>query len=42
MSGYRAKLWAFNSAGPVLSVTQTNGLMAIEMDPMIPWTEAAQ
>ncbi len=42
LSGYRGKLWAFNSAGPILSVNQTSGLMAIEFDPQIPWTEAAQ
>lgn len=42
LSGYRGKLWAFNSAGPILSVNQTTGLMAIEFDPQIPWTEAAQ
>ena len=42
MSGYRDKLWAFNNAGPVLSVNQTTGVMAIEFDPAIQWTEAAQ
>ncbi|MBL9013693.1 MAG: hypothetical protein JNL83_05935 [Myxococcales bacterium] len=42
LSGYRGTLWAFNSAGPILSVNQTSGLMAIEFDPQIPWTEAAQ
>lgn len=42
MSGYRAKLWAFNNAGPVLSVNETSGVMAIEFDPQVPWTEAAQ
>ena len=42
LSGYRGKLWAFNSAGPILSVNQTTGLMAIEFDPQVPWTEAAQ
>ncbi len=42
MSGYRDKLWAFNNAGPVLSVNQTTGVMAVEFDPAIPWTEAAQ
>ncbi|CAN5773696.1 hypothetical protein BH11MYX3_BH11MYX3_01400 [soil metagenome] len=42
MSGYRNKLWAFNNAGPVLSVNQTTGVMALEFDPAIPWTEAAQ
>lgn len=42
MSGYRAKLWAFNNAGPVLSVNQTTGVMAIEFDPLVAWTEAAQ
>ncbi|MBL0219185.1 MAG: hypothetical protein IPQ07_35610 [Myxococcales bacterium] len=42
MSGYRDKLWAFNNAGPVLSVNQTTGIMAIEFDPVINWTEAAQ
>ncbi len=42
MSGYRDKLWAFNNAGPVLSVNQTTGVMAIEFDPQIAWTEAAQ
>jgi hypothetical protein len=42
MSGYRDRLWAFNNAGPVLSVDQTTGLMAIELDPQIAWTEAAQ
>ena len=42
MSGYHDKLWAFNNAGPVLSVNQTSGVMAIEFDPQIPWTEAAQ
>ncbi len=42
MSGYRNKLWAFNNAGPVLSVNQTTGIMALEFDPAIPWTEAAQ
>jgi hypothetical protein len=42
MSGYRDRLWAFNNAGPVLSVDQTSGTMAIEVDSQIPWTEAAQ
>ena len=42
LSGYRGKLWAFNDAGPILSVNQTTGLMAIEFDPQIKWTEAAQ
>ena len=42
MSGYRNQLWAFNNAGPVLSVDQTSGVMAIELDPHIAWTEAAQ
>ncbi len=42
MSGYRDRLWAFNNAGPVLSVNQTTGVMAIEFDPVINWTEAAQ
>lgn len=42
MSGYRGTLWAFNNLGPVLSVNQTTGVMAIEFDPQIPWTEAAQ
>ena len=42
LSGYRGKLWAFNSAGPILSVNQTSGVMAIEFDPQVPWTEAAQ
>jgi hypothetical protein len=42
LSGYRDRLWAFNSAGPVLSVNQTSGVMALEFDPLIQWTEAAQ
>lgn len=42
MSGYRARLWAFNNAGPVLSVDRSTGVMAIELDPQIAWTEAAQ
>ncbi len=42
MSGYRDRLWAFNSAGPVLSVDRTTGTMAIEVESTIPWTEAAQ
>jgi hypothetical protein len=42
MSGYRDRLWAFNNAGPVLSVDRTTGTMAIELDPQIAWTEAAQ
>lgn len=42
LSGYRDRLWAFNNAGPVLTVNPTTGAMAIELDPQIPWTEAAQ
>jgi len=42
LSGYRDKLWAFNSAGPVLAVNQATGLMTLEFDPLIAWTEAAQ
>lgn len=42
LSGYRDRLWAFNSAGPVLAVNQTSGLMTLEFDPLIEWTEAAQ
>lgn len=42
MSGYRDRLWAFNNAGPVLAVDRTTGTMTVEMDPQIPWTEAAQ
>ncbi len=42
MSGYRDRLWAFNNAGPVLSVDRTTGVMAVELDPQIQWTEAAQ
>ncbi len=42
LSGYRDRLWAFNSAGPVLAVNQTTGLMTLEFDPLIQWTEAAQ
>ena len=42
LSGYRDSLWAFNSAGPVLAVNQATGLMTLEFDPLIPWTEAAQ
>jgi len=42
LSGYRDQLWAFNSAGPVLSVNQTTGSMVVEFDPLIQWTEAAQ
>ncbi len=42
LSGYRDRLWAFNSAGPVLVVNQTSGSMALEFDPLIAWTEAAQ
>ena len=42
LSGYRDRLWAFNSAGPVLAVNQASGLMTLEFDPLIAWTEAAQ
>ena len=42
LSGYRDKLWAFNSAGPVLAVDQSSGFMTLEFDPLIQWTEAAQ
>lgn len=42
MSGYRDRLWAFNNAGPVLSVDRSDGTMAIELNLTIPWTEAAQ
>ncbi len=42
LSGYRGKLWAFNHAGPVLTVNLTTGLMAMAFDPQVPWTEAAQ
>ena len=42
LSGYRDRLWAFNSAGPVLAVNQSSGLMTLEFDPLIAWTEAAQ
>lgn len=42
MSGYRDRLWAFNSGGAVLSVNRTNGLMTVEVDSAIAWTEAAQ
>ena len=42
LSGYRDRLWAFNSAGPVLAVNQTSGSMTVEFDPLIEWTEAAQ
>lgn len=42
LSGYRDRLWAFNSAGPVLAVNQANGLLTVEFDPLIAWTEAAQ
>jgi hypothetical protein len=42
LSGYRGKLWAFNNAGPVLTVNLTTGLMAMAFDPQVPWTEAAQ
>jgi hypothetical protein len=42
LSGYRDQLWALNGAGPVLSVNQTSGLMTLEFDPLIQWTEAAQ
>ena len=42
LSGYRDRLWAFNSAGPVLAVNQSTGLLTLEFDPVIQWTEAAQ
>ncbi len=42
LSGYRDRLWAFNGAGPVLTVNLTTGLLAIAFDPLVPWTEAAQ
>jgi hypothetical protein len=42
LSGYRGKLWAFNNAGPVLTVNITTGLMTMAFDPEVPWTEAAQ
>ncbi len=42
LSGYRDRLWAFNSAGPVLAVNQSSGMMTLEFDPLIAWTEAAQ
>jgi hypothetical protein len=42
MSGYRNTLWAFNNAGTVLGVDQTTGLMAVALESVIPWTEAAQ
>jgi hypothetical protein len=42
LSGYRGMLWAFNNAGPILTVNQTTGLMTMSFDPGVPWTEAAQ
>lgn len=42
MSGYRDRLWVLNNAGPVLSVDQTSGVMSVELDPQIAWTDAAQ
>lgn len=42
LSGYRDQLWALNSAGPVLTVDRTSGVLALEFDPQIAWTEAAQ
>jgi hypothetical protein len=42
LSGYRGTLWAFNSAGPVLTVDRVTGLLTLAFDPLIAWTEAAQ
>jgi hypothetical protein len=42
LSGYRDRLWAFNSAGPVLAVDQATGWLTLEFEPLIQWTEAAQ
>ncbi|MGE0403630.1 MAG: hypothetical protein AB7T06_43390 [Kofleriaceae bacterium] len=43
LSGYRGMLWALHNTGPVMLVSQTDGIMSsIGFDPGIAWTEAAQ